>query len=68
MSDKQGPEAPGPREKLEAQIKSADMTDDLQQESIEATNEADEAAAQEAMAKFTIEKVLPSRSSATRNH
>ncbi|PNY24631.1 Dynein light chain lc8-type, partial [Tolypocladium capitatum] len=51
MSDKQveKPETPAPREKLEAQIKSADMTDDMQQESIEI--------AQEAMAKFTIEKV-----------
>ncbi|KAJ9161467.1 hypothetical protein NKR19_g2251 [Coniochaeta hoffmannii] len=40
--------SPGPREKLEAQIKSADMTDDMQAEAIEV--------AQEAMAKFTIEK------------
>ncbi|KAM0344391.1 hypothetical protein ACHAPU_007575 [Fusarium lateritium] len=41
-------ESPVPREKLEAQIKSADMTEDMQQECIEV--------AQEAMAKFTIEK------------
>ncbi|RBR20533.1 hypothetical protein FVER53590_00649 [Fusarium verticillioides] len=41
-------ESPVAREKLEAQIKSADMTEDMQQESIEV--------AQEAMAKFTIEK------------
>ncbi|OIW26115.1 dynein light chain [Coniochaeta ligniaria NRRL 30616] len=40
--------SPGPREKLEAQIKSADMTDDMQSEAIEV--------AQDAMAKFTIEK------------
>ncbi|KAM7206779.1 Dynein light chain type 1 domain containing protein [Rhypophila sp. PSN 637] len=40
--------SPVPREKLEAQIKSADMTDDMQQEVVEV--------AQEAMAKFTIEK------------
>ncbi|CAG1982520.1 unnamed protein product [Fusarium graminearum] len=51
MSDAHAPkaESPVPREKLEAQIKSADMTEDMQQESIEV--------AQEAMAKFTIEKV-----------
>ncbi|KAL7926760.1 dynein light chain type 1 domain-containing protein [Trichoderma austrokoningii] len=36
------------REKLEAQIKSADMTEDMQQECVEV--------AQEAMSKFTIEK------------
>merc|ERR1712000_626690 len=43
------PESPAPRgEKLEAQIKSADMTEDMQSETIEV--------AQEAMAKFTIEK------------
>ncbi|KAI1844791.1 hypothetical protein JX266_009019 [Neoarthrinium moseri] len=36
------------RDKLEAQIKSADMTDDMQQEAIEV--------AQEAMQKFSIEK------------
>ncbi|TWU75324.1 Dynein light chain [Metarhizium rileyi] len=48
MADKQA-ETPAPREKLEAQIKSADMTEDMQQESIEV--------AQEAMSKFTIEKV-----------
>ncbi|KAJ3956511.1 Dynein light chain [Colletotrichum tropicale] len=41
--------SPAPREKLEAQVKSADMTEDMQQECIEV--------AQEAMAKFTIEKV-----------
>ncbi|CAI6080982.1 unnamed protein product [Clonostachys chloroleuca] len=41
-------ESPAPREKLEAQIKSADMTEDMQQETIEV--------AQEAMTKFTIEK------------
>ncbi|PHH67009.1 hypothetical protein CDD81_4404 [Ophiocordyceps australis] len=46
MSDKQT-ESP-PREKLEVQIKSADMTEDMQQECIEV--------AQEAMSKFTIEK------------
>ncbi|KAE9580483.1 hypothetical protein CGMCC3_g3496 [Colletotrichum fructicola] len=40
--------SPAPREKLEAQVKSADMTEDMQQECIEV--------AQEAMAKFTIEK------------
>ncbi|KAF5237610.1 hypothetical protein FAUST_5953 [Fusarium austroamericanum] len=50
MADAHAPkaESPVPREKLEAQIKSADMTEDMQQESIEV--------AQEAMAKFTIEK------------
>ncbi|KAF0635885.1 hypothetical protein FPSE5266_11666 [Fusarium pseudograminearum] len=50
MADAHAPkaESPIPREKLEAQIKSADMTEDMQQESIEV--------AQEAMAKFTIEK------------
>ncbi|RSM10630.1 hypothetical protein CEP52_003466 [Fusarium oligoseptatum] len=48
MSDIKATETPAPREKLEAQIKSADMTEDMQQESIEV--------AQEAMAKFTIEK------------
>ncbi|KAM6532013.1 Dynein light chain [Fusarium solani] len=48
MSDIKPTETPAPREKLEAQIKSADMTEDMQQESIEV--------AQEAMAKFTIEK------------
>ncbi|CZT47062.1 related to dynein light chain type 1 [Rhynchosporium secalis] len=36
------------KEKLEAQIKSADMTDDMQQEAIDI--------AQEAMTKFTVEK------------
>ncbi|EEY17659.1 dynein light chain [Verticillium alfalfae VaMs.102] len=47
MADKGSAEAP--REaKLEAQIKSADMTDDMQQEVIEV--------AQEAMGRFTIEK------------
>ncbi|KAI9171750.1 Dynein light chain, cytoplasmic-like protein [Paramyrothecium foliicola] len=46
MSEKQ--ETPAPREKLEAQIKSADMTEDMQQEVVEV--------AQEAMSKFTIEK------------
>ncbi|KAK2068221.1 hypothetical protein P8C59_002875 [Phyllachora maydis] len=40
--------SPAPREKLEAQIKSADMTEDMQQEVLEV--------AQEAMNKFTIEK------------
>jgi len=40
--------SPGPRERLESQIKSADMTDEMQQEVIEV--------AQDAMAKFTIEK------------
>ncbi|KAF4472566.1 Dynein light chain [Fusarium albosuccineum] len=44
MSDTKPVETPAPREKLEAQIKSADM------------HEADTIAAQEAMAKFTIEK------------
>ncbi|KAL3958828.1 hypothetical protein ACCO45_006990 [Purpureocillium lilacinum] len=48
MSEKQAETPSAPREKLEAQIKSADMTEDMQQESIEV--------AQEAMAKFTIEK------------
>ncbi|KOS19206.1 Dynein light chain [Escovopsis weberi] len=48
MAEKQQSEAPSTREKLEAQIKSADMTDDMQQESIEV--------AQDAMARFTIEK------------
>ncbi|EXM11922.1 dynein light chain LC8-type [Fusarium odoratissimum NRRL 54006] len=50
MADAHVPKAESPvaREKLEAQIKSADMTEDMQQESIEV--------AQEAMAKFTIEK------------
>ncbi|KAL2137916.1 hypothetical protein VTI28DRAFT_7842 [Corynascus sepedonium] len=43
-----GSASPVAREKLEAQIKSADMTDDMQQEVVEV--------AQEAMAKFTIEK------------
>ncbi|KAL2154948.1 hypothetical protein VTH82DRAFT_3624 [Thermothelomyces myriococcoides] len=43
-----GSSSPVAREKLEAQIKSADMTEDMQQEAIEV--------AQEAMAKFTIEK------------
>ncbi|KAK2592376.1 Dynein light chain [Conoideocrella luteorostrata] len=48
MADRQ-PETPATRgEKLEAQIKSADMTEDLQAETIEI--------AQEAMSKFTIEK------------
>merc|ERR1711900_86877 len=37
-----------PKDKLEAQIKSADMTDDMQQEAIDV--------AQEAMNKFTVEK------------
>ncbi|KFH45466.1 Dynein light chain, cytoplasmic-like protein [Hapsidospora chrysogenum ATCC 11550] len=41
-------DSPAPREKLEAQIKSADMNEDMQQETIEV--------AQEAMAKYTIEK------------
>ncbi|KAH8679793.1 dynein light chain type 1-domain-containing protein [Tricladium varicosporioides] len=36
------------KDKLEAQIKSADMTDDMQQEAIDV--------AQEGMSKFTIEK------------
>ncbi|KAL2165299.1 hypothetical protein VTH06DRAFT_596 [Thermothelomyces fergusii] len=40
--------SPVAREKLMAQIKSADMTEDMQQEAIEV--------AQEAMAKFTIER------------
>ncbi|KXT16600.1 hypothetical protein AC579_6657 [Pseudocercospora musae] len=39
-------------EKLEAQIKSVDMSEDMQQEAIEV--------AQEAMAKFTIEKACAS--------
>ncbi|KAJ3575265.1 hypothetical protein NPX13_g4087 [Xylaria arbuscula] len=39
---------PATREKLDAQIKSADMTEDMQQEAIDV--------AQEAMGKFTIEK------------
>ncbi|KAJ2996613.1 hypothetical protein NUW58_g912 [Xylaria curta] len=39
---------PAAREKLDAQIKSADMTEDMQQEAIDV--------AQEAMGKFTIEK------------
>jgi dynein light chain LC8-type len=43
-----GSASPVAREKLEAQIKSADMTEDMQQEVVEV--------AQEAMAKFTIEK------------
>nr|CAE76454.1 probable dynein light chain, cytoplasmic [Neurospora crassa] len=60
--------SPAPREKLEAQIKSADMTEDMQQEAVEV--------AQEAMAKFTVEKdiaqhikktVGPYPSSATTN-
>ncbi|KAL2675208.1 hypothetical protein Neosp_011390 [[Neocosmospora] mangrovei] len=56
MSDIKATETPAPREKLEAQIKSADMTEDMQQESIEVGYKADMIAAQEAMAKFTIEK------------
>ncbi|KAF4976972.1 hypothetical protein FZEAL_6443 [Fusarium zealandicum] len=40
---------PAPREKLEAQIKSADMTNGPE-------HEADAIAAQEAMSKFTVEK------------
>ncbi|KAG6051376.1 hypothetical protein E4U17_006191 [Claviceps sp. LM77 group G4] len=47
MADKQ-PETPAPRQKLEAHIKSADMAEEMQQESIDI--------AQEAMSKFTIEK------------
>ncbi|KAK4231719.1 dynein light chain type 1-domain-containing protein [Podospora fimiseda] len=43
-----GSASPIPRERLDAQIKSADMTEDMQQEAIEV--------AQEAMAKFTVEK------------
>ncbi|KAJ8130692.1 hypothetical protein O1611_g2935 [Lasiodiplodia mahajangana] len=39
---------PAAREKLDAQVKSADMTEDMQQEAIDV--------AQEAMGKFTIEK------------
>jgi len=38
-----------PKEKLEAQIKSADMTEDMQQEAIDV--------AQEGMSKYSIEKV-----------
>ncbi|PNP83297.1 hypothetical protein FNYG_03619 [Fusarium nygamai] len=70
MADAHVPKAESPvaREKLEAQIKSADMTEDMQQESIEVgmgiydsfapgqEDEADVTIAQEAMAKFTIEK------------
>ncbi|OAA55014.1 Dynein light chain, type 1/2 [Niveomyces insectorum RCEF 264] len=39
---------PAAREKLEAQVKSADMTEEMQAEAIEV--------AQEAMGKFTVEK------------
>ncbi|OAQ99798.1 hypothetical protein LLEC1_00719 [Akanthomyces lecanii] len=69
MAEK-SPETPLAREKLEAQIKSADMTEDMQQESIEvgmlsgstrtAVCDIDvltATTAQEAMAKFTIEKL-----------
>ncbi|SPO02346.1 probable dynein light chain type 1 [Cephalotrichum gorgonifer] len=48
MAETKPPSSPLPREKLEAQIKSADMSEDMQQEAIEV--------AQEAMSKFTIEK------------
>ncbi|KAK4451765.1 dynein light chain type 1-domain-containing protein [Podospora aff. communis PSN243] len=40
--------SPAPREKLEAQVKSADMHEDMQQEAIEV--------AQEAMSKYHVEK------------
>ncbi|PKS08240.1 hypothetical protein jhhlp_005182 [Lomentospora prolificans] len=49
MAERQTPASPMARERLEAQIKSADMNEDMQQEAIEV--------AQEAMAKFTIEKI-----------
>ncbi|CAJ2499992.1 Uu.00g028450.m01.CDS01 [Anthostomella pinea] len=48
MSEKNSPPPAASHEKLEAQIKSADMTEDMQQETIDV--------AQEAMGKFTIEK------------
>lgn len=48
MADDNKSPPPTAREKLDAQIKSADMTDDMQQEAIEV--------AQEAMGKFSIEK------------
>ncbi|KAK6949163.1 hypothetical protein Daesc_009237 [Daldinia eschscholtzii] len=48
MAEQQSPPPTNPRDKLEAQIKSADMTEDMQQEAIDV--------AQEAMGKYTIEK------------
>ncbi|KAI1334378.1 hypothetical protein F5Y15DRAFT_401681 [Xylariaceae sp. FL0016] len=48
MAEQTSPPPPGNRDKLDAQIKSADMTDDMQQEALDV--------AQEAMGKFTIEK------------
>ncbi|KAI0199779.1 dynein light chain type 1-domain-containing protein [Astrocystis sublimbata] len=48
MPEQQMSPPPTGREKLDAQIKSADMTDDMQQEAVDV--------AQEAMGKFTIEK------------
>ncbi|KAH8157974.1 hypothetical protein CIB48_g10276 [Xylaria polymorpha] len=51
---------PVAREKLDAQIKSADMAEDLQQEAIDI--------AQEAMGKFTIEKDIAQHIKKTRRN
>ncbi|KAL8924168.1 MAG: hypothetical protein Q9172_002790 [Xanthocarpia lactea] len=49
MDDKSSARVPDEKDKLEAQVKSADMTEEMQQQAIEV--------ALEAMEKFTIEKV-----------